>query len=256
MHPTEKGRVPHLSVDNARTRWLRRHEIEAIKNHVPDWLRDIVDLAVTTGLRLERICELRLADFETDEAGNAYVVIEKDKNRQKLYKMVEGGIRELVERRVASAKFPADYLFPGPGGKGAQTAIKRHLKPAVLKAGIKWGRSKDGVTFHSFRHTMASNALNAGIPEHIVLKMGNWKDRRMLARYAHLGDENLREAEAKIATILRGDLSQCSTAGKSRQQRQERPRRKSRPAKDLMAEPTRLELATSGVTVEKKSKND
>ena len=51
---------------------------------------------------------------------------------------------------------------------------------------------------------MASNALNAGIPEHIVQKMGNWKDRRMLARYAHLADENLRQAESKLTSILEG----------------------------------------------------
>ena len=30
QHPTEKGRVPKLDVDNARERWLRTHELEAI----------------------------------------------------------------------------------------------------------------------------------------------------------------------------------------------------------------------------------
>ena len=41
-----------------------------------------------------------------------------------------------------------------------------------------------------------------GIPEHIVRRMGNWKDRRMLDRYAHLADETLREAEARLAARL------------------------------------------------------
>ena len=43
-----------------------------------------------------------------------------------------------------------------------------------------------------------------GIPEHIVCKMGNSKDRRMLDRYAHLADETLREAEARLAARLNG----------------------------------------------------
>jgi hypothetical protein len=47
--------------------------------------------------------------------------------------------------------------------------------------------------------------LNDGIPEHIVRKMGNWKDRRMLDRYAHLADEPHREAEAQLAARLTGD---------------------------------------------------
>ena len=45
-------------------------------------------------------------------------------------------------------------------------------------------------------------STNAGIAEHIVQKMGNWKDRRMLARYAHLGDENLRQAESDLTRLL------------------------------------------------------
>ena len=48
--------------------------------------------------------------------------------------------------------------------------------------------------------------------------MGNCKDRRMLARYAHLGDENLREAESKLTSILeeRGRLSHDITGKRSK----------------------------------------
>ena len=52
---------------------------------------------------------------------------------------------------------------------------------------------------------MVGNALNDGIPEHIVRKMGNWKGRRMLDRYAHLADETLREAEAQLTARLNAD---------------------------------------------------
>ena len=206
-HPTENGRVPELPVDNERNRWLRRHEVDEIKKHVPGWLRDIIEFAVITGFRLERICELRKADYEADEAGHAYVVIERDKNGERVHKMIEGGLRILVEKKVEAAQFPASHLFPGPGGASARTAIKRHLRTAVEKAGIKWGRAKDGVTFHTFRHTMASNALNAGIPVHLVQKLGNWKDPRMLGRYAHLADETLRDAESKITKLFAGRVS-------------------------------------------------
>ncbi len=58
---------------------------------------------------------------------------------------------------------------------------------------------------------MASNALNDGIPEHIVRKMGNWKDRRMLDRYAHLADETHREAEARLTSPLTGDKDDPSS---------------------------------------------
>ena len=47
-----------------------------------------------------------------------------------------------------------------------------------------------------------SLALNHGIPEATVQRMGNWKTRAMVARYAHLADETLREGAATLARII------------------------------------------------------
>jgi integrase len=261
---TEKGRVSILPTDNLRTRWLRPQEIERIMANAPGWVQEIIAFAVTTGLRLERICQLRKADYEVDADDNGYVVIARDKNKRKLFKMVEGEIRVLVEGKVRSAGSASSYLFPGPAGKSARMAIKRHLPKAVRKAGLAWGRYRqrlratkagkvmrhgrhvadrirlrwvaerdengclipnpDGVTFHTFRHSMASNALNAGIPEHVVQKMGNWKDQRMLARYAHLADENLRRAESQLAAHLESRVSHTVTPGAEGEEEKENGR--------------------------------
>jgi len=58
------------------------------------------------------------------------------------------------------------------------------------------------ITFHTFRHSMASIALNNGVPEAVVQKMGNWRDRRMIARYAKVSDETLRDAAGKVAALV------------------------------------------------------
>ena len=49
---------------------------------------------------------------------------------------------------------------------------------------------------------MASLALNHGVPEGTVQRMGNWKSRSMVQRYAHLADEELRKAAAKLADLV------------------------------------------------------
>jgi len=49
---------------------------------------------------------------------------------------------------------------------------------------------------------MASLALNHGVPESTVQRMGNWKSRSMVQRYAHLADEELRKAAAKLADLV------------------------------------------------------
>ena len=51
---------------------------------------------------------------------------------------------------------------------------------------------------------MASLALNHGVPEFTVQRMGNWKTRTMVARYAHLADEELRKAAARVADLVGG----------------------------------------------------
>jgi len=71
------------------------------------------------------------------------------------------------------------------------------------RGGARYGRKHtDGVTFHCFRHTMARLALNHGRPESTVQRMGNWESRVMVQRYAHLADEELRKAAAKLADLV------------------------------------------------------
>jgi integrase len=60
------------------------------------------------------------------------------------------------------------------------------------------------MTFHSLRHSMASNAYAAGVPDRLIQAMGNWKDARMLERYRHLADDQLREASGTIAGRIAG----------------------------------------------------
>ena len=74
----------------------------------------------------------------------------------------------------------------------------------------------DGITFHTFRHSMASLALNAGVPEIVVQQMGNWKTASMTRRYAHLADETMRDAAATLASIVSGGQRVAKGNGKKR----------------------------------------
>jgi integrase len=222
-HPTERGRVPLLAVDNARKRWLRRHEIEALKLAAPivadqedtatgtkKWLRDgfpaLVSFACSTGMRLSEVCDLRLGSYQEDDQGNAYVITGKTKNGTRLAWPLEGETHELVKTaRAAGGKFPGKHLFGGPRGGSAESSIKRWLPVVCKVAKIPYGRKhEDGITFHTFRHSMASLALNAGVPEIVVQQMGNWKTASMTRRYAHLSDETMRAAAGKLASIVGG----------------------------------------------------
>jgi hypothetical protein len=51
---------------------------------------------------------------------------------------------------------------------------------------------------------MAAQALNKGIPWSEIKAMGNWRTDDVAERYAHLGDERKREAEATVADLICG----------------------------------------------------
>ena len=202
-HPTERGRVARLSESNSRTRWLRIEEIDAIVVASPAWLQVIVRFAVASGMRLGEICSLNRASYKRGEGGKDYLMTEPTKNRERHVWPLEGWARDYVQERVQDTKFPGEYLFPAPRGGNAYTAVQRELPDIVRRAGLAYGRDKeDGVTFHTFRHSMASLALNNGIPESTVQRMGNWKTTAMVKRYAHLADESFREAAAKLASLV------------------------------------------------------
>jgi integrase len=166
-------------------------------------MKPIVTFAVATGMRLGEICDLRISSFEVDESGAAYVMTGRTKNGERLAWPLEGWAREFVEARVGDEPFGGAYLFPGPNGGNAYTSIKRNFRATVERSGLVYGREQpNGVTFHTFRHSMASLALNHGVPESVVQRMGNWKTRRMLDRYAHLADETLRQGAATVVNLI------------------------------------------------------
>ena len=64
-----------------------------------------------------------------------------------------------MEARGAATRFAGEYLFPGPNGGNARTSLRRYLPGVIRAAGLRYGRKyADGVTFHTFRHSMASLA--------------------------------------------------------------------------------------------------
>jgi integrase len=219
-HPTERGRVPMLATDNARGRWLRVHEIEALRQasiRVADhpevatgtrpWLRevfpDILTFAAATGMRLSEVCELREASYQEDDQGRAFVVTEKTKNGTRLTWPLEGDALAIVKARREGVKFAGAHLFGGARGGSPESSIKRWLPAVCRDAKLAYGiKAANGITFHTFRHTMASQAIAAGVPEITVQRMGNWKSASMTRRYAHLADESLRSAAATVAGIV------------------------------------------------------
>jgi hypothetical protein len=60
----------------------------------------------------------------------------------------------------------------------------------------KIGISRGG--FHMLCHTWATRQAEAGTPMPVLKAMGGWRDWRSMERYQHVGDEDLRQAAARV----------------------------------------------------------
>lgn len=207
-------RVERLQVRNQRSTWLSPKQIAALARaappYDPKWAgtwADIIVLAAATGLRLGRLLDLRWADYCLDGAGRAYLIVAIDKGGTPTLKLLAGEVRAIVDRRIELGGEIGELMLPGPAGGNARSTVKRWLPHACRRAKIPYGRAeRGGFTFHDLRRTMASTALAAGVGSLTVQRMGNWKDQKMLSRYAILADDKLQEAEAQVAAAVTKEL--------------------------------------------------
>lgn len=112
----------------------------------------------------------------------------------------------LSKRVVAALKqLPRDdgWVFPqfhtGEGPTAAENAAKRAFARLCQLARVDHGRAINGVTVHSLRHTGATRALQGGAASmRTVQRLGGWRSSRMVERYVHVAEADLRAAVETI----------------------------------------------------------
>jgi integrase len=72
-------------------------------------------------------------------------------------------------------------------------------------------RSRTGFRIHDCRASAAVNLLDAGVPENIVMRLGGWKTRDMLDRYAKLTSERAHAAMETSGDYIQNLADKAST---------------------------------------------
>jgi len=101
--------------------------------------------------------------------------------------------RELTAHRLATP-FSADTdpIFANSAGSAldSDNFSARILKPAAVCAGVPWA------SFHTLRHTCASNLMRAGVtPKQVQVWMGHHSTSFTITTYAHLLPDDLPDGE-------------------------------------------------------------
>jgi integrase len=187
---------------DVRDRILSPTEFETLLKHAKGHTKCIIAMGYYTGMRRGEILSLtwdkvnlksRFIDLEPEdtkdrEARNIPICDE-------LYKMLYA----LPNRIQASGKDNHVFLYRGK----PVADIRRGLKDACKKAGIKYGRFvKGGFIFHDLRHTFNTYMRRAGVHEGVIMKITGHSTREMFDRYNTVDEDDTQKAVKQLEGYL------------------------------------------------------
>jgi integrase len=186
-NPAQGVKAPRAPA--GRVRYLQQGELKLVLENCPEWLRPIVLLAATTGMRRSEILGLRGLDVDLL---NLRILLPQTKNGEgRIIYMNKGAVRAIQSVL--------------PSGKGKTTGrIFRDVTPEQVSITFLRACRKSGVSdfhFHDLRHTAASWLRMAGADIHTVAQLLGHKDLRMAIRYQHLSPTFLAEAVGRLDEI-------------------------------------------------------
>lgn len=148
-------------------------------------------VAVTTGLRAGELRQLRRCDFDLEASAvtiPAHVAKSRKQQRVPLRADVTEQLAEYLSLRHPGA--PA-FDLPSESSNLTRTLLDPDLKAAGIPREDEAGRTR---TFHSLRHTFATNIDKAGRGAETTRLALRHSDLRVTQRYMHSDDESLRQA--------------------------------------------------------------
>lgn len=203
--PTEGLKLPRI--ENRERSALTAKQAADIVAALPGQYGTLAALLLTTGLRIGEAAGLRWRsiDFES----GVLTVRENYVNRKWTTPKTQRGIRTVpvpaavlgaltALRRRETHAGPDDPVFVTGHGNpiDARTTASKILKPAARKLGMDW------VSWHSFRHSNASFADQAGMTVAERRKaLGHGSDS-MALRYTHTDQEIMRPKVEQIAAAV------------------------------------------------------
>ncbi len=179
--------------NNQRDKWLSEEDERRLLEHMPGWLREIVLLALHTGLRRGELLSLT---WDRVNLLQKTIIIQKSKNgRPRTIPLTSVAMGVLEEKaRIRSLK--TNLVFVNTVGKKISTSwVTENFIIARGKAGL------DDFHFHDLRHTFATRLAQRGVDLYTISKLLGHVNITMTQRYAHHCPESLRAGIAVLEKV-------------------------------------------------------
>ena len=201
-------RNPVLSVSmererNGRDRWLTIEEESRLLAACAPGLRDIVQFALGTGMRMGEILSL---SWRGVDLTRRTVMLFHSKNGERRTIPLNQTVLNIIKERGKVRSLRTDLVFPSQANTPLESGhLRRAFRLALKKARI------EDFHFHDLRHTFATRLVQAGIELYKVQRLLGHKSPIMTQRYAHHYPESVRDGVEILDRIK--PLSQNITVG-------------------------------------------
>jgi integrase len=224
-HLSTAPQIRHLSEKgNARQGFFADADFHAVRDKLPEYLRDFVQFGYLTGWRKGEIASLRWSDVEGDIVR---LRGENAKNGEGRSVTLSGDLADLIERRKAARRVETKtgvllsaYVFHQKGEPVGD--FRKAWATACVAADMgqficdRCNQRVDGHTceackrearyagriFHDFRRTAVRNMVRAGVPERVAMTISGHKTRSIFDRYNIVNEADLREAMQRTQVYL------------------------------------------------------
>lgn len=157
--------------------------------------RIVLIALVVTGLRRSELIALDWRDLALDDEQPTLLVRHGKGDRSRRQPLPRQLAVELRAIRAQRRPAPEDPVFCGLAGGRLQPKVLA----AIVKRSAKRARIRKRVTIHTLRHTAATWLRQGRADTRLVAEYLGHADLSTIARYAHVGDEELHSAAEDLA---------------------------------------------------------
>ncbi|MDD5679745.1 MAG: site-specific integrase [Candidatus Omnitrophica bacterium] len=186
-------KVKLFKENNTRTRYLEKEDVLRLLDNCPPDLRNIIIVALHTGMRKGEIFGLKWHDIDIDKG---IIYLTETKNGERREVQISDAVKKVFI--VTPKKSDSPYVFCDKNGK-PHVNIRRFFDTALKKCGII------NFHFHDLRHTFASHLVMAGVDLMTIKELMGHKSLRMTERYSHLSVNHKRRAIEILSKKLEGN---------------------------------------------------
>lgn len=176
--------VKKFKENSYKERYLTEAEEERLMNELSEHLKPIVICALTTGLRLSNILNLK---WEQIDVLRGFLEINKQDNKghKKIQIPIAEKFMECLKKIGVKDK---GYVFINPETNKPYTTIKKGFNKACERANI------EGLRFHDLRHTVGTRLVASGVDILTVKEILAHSSIQTTQRYSHPVKENIKKA--------------------------------------------------------------